>query len=138
MDRWPASTWRRLFANILDSAILLLFVGIIIFLVTGDYPTELGNTWTWQILYTLYLTITPVLWSGYVIGKRIFKIKIKRYEDDGNVKLSNMFLREVVGFRLLGTITFGLSLIVSFFMIVFRKDKRGIHDFIGGTYVSQE
>lgn len=45
-----------------------------------------------------------------------------------------MFLREVIGKFLLSYITFGVATIVS--MVIFRKDKRAIHDFIGGTYVA--
>jgi uncharacterized RDD family membrane protein YckC len=84
----------------------------------------------------LYLTITPVFWGGCVIGKRICKIKIKRYEDYENVTFRNMFMREMVGYFIIGVVTFGISIIVSIFMVMFREDKRAIHDFIGGTYVT--
>lgn len=138
MGRMPASFGRRLLANFLDSLILTALGGLGYFLIVGDYSIEWSNGWTWQIIYTLYLTITPVLWSGYVIGKRICKIKIKRFKDDGNVTLGNMVMREVVGLLILGTITFGISVIVSIFMVLFREDRRAIHDFVGGTYVSYD
>jgi len=86
-------------------------------------------------MYTLYLTVIPVLWGGYVIGKRICGIKVKRM-DNQNVALPNMIMREIVGYYLISLITLGLSVVVSVFMIIFREDKRGIHDIIGGTYVS--
>jgi uncharacterized RDD family membrane protein YckC len=35
-------------------------------------------------------------------------------------------------------ITLGIAVIVSAFMIGLRKDKRAIHDFIAGTYVTYE
>ena len=57
--------------------------------------------------------------------------------DDGNVTLSNMFMREIVGYYVIGTLTFGLSIIISAGMIMFREDKRGIHDFVSGTYVAR-
>ena len=84
----------------------------------------------------MYLVITPILWSGFVIGKRICNIKLKRTDGD-NVKLSNTFLREVIGFHLIGILTLGLSLIASAFMVIFREDKRAIHDIVGGTYVGE-
>jgi uncharacterized RDD family membrane protein YckC len=46
------------------------------------------------------------------------------------------FLREWVGKFLLPFITFGITTIISIFMVIFRKDKRAIHDFLAGTYVS--
>ena len=90
---------------------------------------------SWRVIYISYLTITPFLFKGYVIGKRICQIKIKRAKDGKDVTLFNMFMREVVGNYLLVLITFGMSAIASIFMIMHREDKRGVHDFIGGTYV---
>ncbi|WP_017185499.1 RDD family protein, partial [Alkalibacillus haloalkaliphilus] len=54
-----------------------------------------------------------------------------------DVTLTNTLLREVVGFHLVGIVTFGVSWIVSIFMVIFREDKRAIHDLIGGTYVGK-
>ena len=129
---------RRLLASFIDSLILTTIGGVGYFLINGEYSIEWSNGWSWQLIYTLYLTITPVLWTGYVIGKRICKIKIKRFKDDGNVTLGNMVMREVVGLFVLSNITFGISVIVSIFMVLFREDKRAIHDFLGGTYVSHQ
>ncbi|WP_269799271.1 hypothetical protein [Bacillus sp. FJAT-45037] len=46
-----------------------------------------------------------------------------------------MVLREVVGNFIISLVTFGISAVISIFMIMFRSDKRGIHDLIAGTYV---
>ncbi|MDQ0808224.1 RDD family protein [Priestia megaterium] len=32
-------------------------------------------------------------------------------------------------------LTIGIVTIISFFMVVFRKDKRSLHDMMAGTYV---
>jgi uncharacterized RDD family membrane protein YckC len=126
----------RLFASFLDVLILTTISDLLYFVIKGEYSIDWMNKLTWQLSYTFYLTITPVLWSGYIIGKRICKIKVKRMDNE-NVKLSNMILREVIGYFLIGFVTFGLSIVVSIFMMMFREDKRGIHDFIGGTYVAR-
>lgn len=138
IKKWPAGFGRRLLASFLDVTIITVLAGIGYYLINGEYSIEFTNGWSWSIVYVTYLTITPVLWSGYVIGKRICKIKIKRFTDDGDVTIFNMIMREVVGYQILGMITFGLSIIVSIFMVIFREDKRAIHDFIGGTYVRSE
>ncbi|MDV2581725.1 RDD family protein [Alkalibacillus haloalkaliphilus] len=131
-----SSFLERLIARILDFNILTFTIALIFFIVTGNFSIDWRNGITWDTIYILYLVITPVLWSGYVIGKRICKIKMKRIDGD-DVTLGNTLLREVVGFHIVGIVTFGVSWIVSIFMVVFREDKRAIHDLIGGTYVGK-
>ncbi|MGD7044880.1 RDD family protein [Jeotgalibacillus proteolyticus] len=130
----PAGFWSRLFANMLDGIIIFIPISIVIYLITGEYTFTSMNSWTENILYYLYLTITPLVWSGYVIGKRLAGIKIKR-NDNKKLTFLNMFLREVVGLFLLSFLTFGISIVVSVFLIIFREDKRAIHDLIAGTRV---
>lgn len=124
----------RLLAKFLDFNIVSISVAIIFFMVSGEFSIGWRSGMAWDVFYTLYLIIIPVIWFGYVIGKRICKIKLKR-TDGNNVTLLNTFLREVIGFHLIGILTLGLSLIISIFMVIFREDKRAIHDIIGGTYV---
>ncbi|MBD7906717.1 RDD family protein [Sporosarcina gallistercoris] len=124
----------RAVANFLDFVLLATLFATIFYFVTGSFSFNFANGFAWQTFYTLYLIILPIIWSGYVIGKRICHIQVKRV-DDGNVTFFNMFMREIVGNVLLGTLTFGVSILISAGMIVFREDKRGIHDFVGGTYV---
>jgi len=131
----PAGMARRGLALFVDFSIFTILGGIVFLFVKGDFNVSWTSGFTFQLFYTMYLTVIPVLWLGFIIGKRICNIKVKRM-DGGNVKLSNMIMREVVGRGLLGFATFGLSAIISVFMIIFREDKRSIHDLIGGTYVS--
>ncbi|WP_342598245.1 RDD family protein [Psychrobacillus sp. FSL H8-0483] len=134
----PAGFGIRFLASIIDFLIISSILGIIYYIINGNYSIEWTNEFTFRFFYTLYLTIIPILWGGYIIGKRICKIKIKRFKDDKNVTLLNMVMREVVGNYIVVLATFGVSVLVSGLMVIFRKDKRGIHDFIGGTYVSRE
>ncbi|RSL35183.1 RDD family protein [Salibacterium salarium] len=129
-----ASLFRRLLGRILDFHILTLVIAVLFFAVNGSFSIAWRDSVTWDIIYTIYLIAIPIVWSGYVVGKRICKTKMKRM-DDNEVKLSNTFLREVVGFQIIGFLTLGLAFIISSFMIAFREDKRAIHDIIGGTYV---
>ncbi|WP_186580319.1 RDD family protein [Aquibacillus kalidii] len=126
----------RLLASFLDVIIISILFGILFYAFTGEYSMDVNKGMSWDIFYVIYLIVIPVLWSGYIIGKRICNIKLKRI-DGGNVKLSNTIMRELVGFHLIGIVTFGLSIVVSVFMVIFREDKRAIHDFVGGTYVSK-
>ncbi|WP_200416463.1 RDD family protein [Virgibacillus salexigens] len=126
----------RLLARFLDFNILTVFISLLFFVLTGDFSIDWRSGITWDIFYALYLVVTPVLWSGFIIGKRICKIRLIR-TDGNSVQLSNTFFREVIGFHLIGILTLGLSLFISVFMVLFRKDKRAIHDMLGGTYVGK-
>ncbi|WP_019241079.1 MULTISPECIES: RDD family protein [Bacillus] len=132
--KFPAGLGVRFLSRLLDSLFFMLVGGIITYLIKGEFSIKWQEGRTWELIYTLYLTIVPVIWGGYIIGKRILKIKIKRMDNE-KLTMKNMILREIVGFYLIGLVTFGIANVVSAFMIGFREDKRGIHDFIGGTYV---
>ncbi|UYG97581.1 RDD family protein [Cytobacillus firmus] len=127
----------RFAADIVVALILTIPISTVFFLIEGDSPFTWMMGWTWPIIYTIYLTLVPLVWTGYIIGKRIFKIKVRRIDEEG-LTLKTMVLREIVGKFLLSNVTFGISTLVSMFMIIFREDKRAIHDLIAGTYVSRE
>ncbi|KAB2329858.1 RDD family protein [Bacillus mesophilum] len=134
--REHAGFWIRLGAVLLDGLIIHIPIAIIFFLITGDINTEWMDTWVYTLLNEAYLTIVPVLWGGYVIGKRICGIRIKRI-DGKKLTLLTMILREVIGLYLLSMVTFGISMIVSAIMVGAGKQKRGLHDLIAGTYVAR-
>lgn len=68
------------------------------------------------------------------MGKKATNIRIVR-EDGGEEGLGTMLLRVVVG-GIVYILTFGVGVIECAFMIGLRDDKRSIHDFIAGTYVT--
>ncbi|WP_391206473.1 RDD family protein [Psychrobacillus sp. L4] len=126
----PAGFWIRFAANLLDSLIIGIPLAIISYLLVGDWEetpiTSFGN-----VIYTL---IVPVLWYGFTVGKKMLGIRIVKV-DGSKLGYGAMILRVVVG-GLVYIFTFGVGLIVSAFMIGLREDKRAIHDFIAGTYVT--
>ncbi|PPA70426.1 RDD family protein [Jeotgalibacillus proteolyticus] len=130
----PAGFWVRFFASILDNLIVFLPLSILVYFITDHIPYYSEEFWSWNLLYYVYLVAIPLMWSGYVIGKKIMGIKIKRMDGE-KLTLFNMVLREIVSLFLLSYITFGVSMIVSVFLVIFREDKRGIHDLIAGTRV---
>lgn len=64
-------------------------------------------------------------------------IKIEKVNGT-KLTLLDMFIREVIGIFLLGVVTFGLSTVIGGLMVLFRRDKRGIHDLLSGTFVKTE
>ncbi|WP_138493780.1 RDD family protein [Paenibacillus pinistramenti] len=127
----PAGFWIRFAASIVDS--LLLWIGgmilsLIIYGEIGGSRSSVTDTLTF-----LYMLIVPVVWGGFTVGKRMLGIRIRRM-NGGSPGILNMLLRTLAA-GLVYTITFGIGIIVSAFMVGMREDKRAIHDFIAGTQV---
>ncbi|AJH22740.1 membrane protein [Bacillus velezensis] len=127
----PAGFWIRLGAVVLDYLITSVPLAIIFMLATGKDPNESAMI---SIILTLYGILLPVYWNGYVIGKKICGIRIVK-KDGTQAGFLTMILRVLVGGLIYG-VTFGIGVIVSAFMVGMREDKRSIHDFEAGTYVT--
>jgi uncharacterized RDD family membrane protein YckC len=127
----PVGFWARFAATILDGLIIGIPLSIISYLIVGNMD---GDLYT-GIIEFLYYLVVPVLWSGYTIGKKILGIRIVKL-DGSSPTFGTMLLRVLVT-GLIYAVTLGLAIIVSAFMIGLRQDKRAIHDFIAGTYVSK-
>ncbi|MFN7253172.1 MAG: RDD family protein [Anaerobacillus sp.] len=124
----PAGFGERFFAQILDLLFIFLPITIISYILTGEL------TLPFEFLMFLYGIILPVIWKGFTVGKKMMGIRIVKINGD-QVGIGTMLLRDLVsGF--IYTFTFGIASIVSFFMVIFREDKRAIHDFIAGTIVT--
>jgi uncharacterized RDD family membrane protein YckC len=128
----PAGFWVRFGAAILDALIIGVPIAIISYLVTGSTEDNAFSS-TLNLLYTL---IVPVVWAGYTVGKKIVGVRIAKVNGE-KLSFGTMFLRTIVG-ALVYVLTLGIGIIVSAFMIGLRNDKRAIHDFIAGTYVTYE
>jgi uncharacterized RDD family membrane protein YckC len=128
----PAGFWRRLGAVIIDAA-----VGAIIGLIIGPIfdDENLSRIAIWLYVMAYYILV-PYYWNGYTVGKRVAGVRIVRV-DGGKLGFKNTLLRMPVT-QILYTISFLTLYLVTVFMIIFRKDKRAIHDFVAGTYVTTE
>lgn len=128
----PAGFWARFGATLLDGIIIGIPLSVISFLIVGDWDetpiTSLGN-----LVYTI---VVPVIWYGYTVGKKILGIRIVKM-DGSKLGYGAMLMRIIVA-GLVYAITFGIGVIVSAFMVGLRQDKRAIHDFIAGTYVTYD
>jgi uncharacterized RDD family membrane protein YckC len=128
----PAGFWRRLAANLLDGLIVGVPLAIISYFITGSME---GDPIT-SIINLAYFLLIPIYWSGYTIGKRIMGVRIVKVNGE-KLGFGAMFLRTIVA-SLVYVVTLGIALIVSAIMVGVRRDKRAIHDFIAGTYVTTE
>ncbi|SFJ70171.1 Uncharacterized membrane protein YckC, RDD family [Halobacillus dabanensis] len=128
----PAGFWNRLGGRLIDAVIVTVILGIIFWIVYGEFLRD-GSS-IFDTLGVAYTVIVPVLWSGYTIGRKLVGNRIVR-KDHRNVGIGKMLLREVVS-AFIYAFSLGIALIVSAFMVGIREDKRAIHDFIAGTYVT--
>ncbi|WP_445613491.1 RDD family protein [Geobacillus sp. YF-1] len=128
----PAGFWKRLLANLLDAIVIGIPISVIGYLITGSMETN----WFTSVANILYALVVPAVWYGYTVGKRMIGIRIAKV-NGGKVGLGTMFLRSFVD-RLVYFVTFGMGLLISAMMVAAREDKRSIHDFIAGTYVTTE
>lgn len=126
----PAGFWIRFGAALIDSIIVL----IAIFLLSLIFNFSVDDSWQTTILELLYTLCLPVLWYGYTVGKKACGIRIARV-DGKRLHIGNMLLRIIVA-GLIYSLTLGIGIIVSAVMVAAREDKRAIHDFVAGTYVT--
>ena len=127
----PAGFWIRVGAGLLDGIIIGIPLAIISSLLYGE-----SDTWFTTIGQNFYTFILPILWAGYTIGKRIVGVRIVKV-DGSSVDVWTMVKRVIIAGIVYG-ITLGIGLIVSCFMVGLREDKRSLHDFIAGTYVTHD
>ena len=108
-------------------------------------------------VYLGYFVVMPIFTKGQTLGKKIMKIKIVDMNDEavnGNRLLVRALILYSIAANTLNLILllvldksaymttsglignlFNIILIVSFVMILVRKDKRGLHDLASGTKV---
>ncbi|AEH49351.1 RDD family protein [Parageobacillus thermoglucosidasius] len=132
MVRNPAGFWKRLAAYLLDSLIVGVPIALIGYVITNSWE----NNWFTSAANIVYSIVVPAVWSGYTVGKKLLGVRIAKV-NGGKVGIGTMFLRSVVG-GLVYVVTFGVALVISAIMVAAREDKRSIHDFIAGTYVTTE
>lgn len=81
----------------------------------------------------LYSMILPIVWQGQTVGKYAMGIQIVK-TDGGKLGIGAMLMRVLVANILYG-ITLYISMITSLIMVLVRRDKRAVHDFLAGTQV---
>lgn len=108
------------------------------------------------VIYILYFIVFQIYQGGQTIGKKLLRIRIVK-SDNSDLTMNNMIFRELFNHSILVSIliavitlfgknvyVYGSSLlegiqylffIVTIFMILFRKDGRGLPDLIAGTKV---
>lgn len=153
-----AGFWIRFLASFLDTFFLALPVGIIIYFLSDgnwfdftQYQQNMqmamsGNAHAldsqpqtsikWELLFEFSVLVVTILfwgkWRGATPGKKFVHIKIvdaKTFEDITNKQAITRSLGYIPS-----TLLFGLG----FILVLFRKDKRALHDILASTSVIYE
>lgn len=90
------------------------------------------------LLYSLFLLfyymVVPMFIRGQTIGKWVLKIKIVN-QDGEDVGYKDLFFREAICRILLRTLSWGVSSVISFGIMLIRDDKKTIADVFAKTKV---
>ena len=154
-----AGFWIRFIASFLDTLFLALPVAVVIYFLSdgnwfdfAQYQQNIayamsGNaqkalasqpqtSLKWELLFEMAVLLVTMLfwrrWKGATPGKKFVHIKIvdaKTLQDIDNTQAVT---------RSFGYIVSTLALLIGFFMVAFRRDKRGLHDLLAGTVVIYE
>ena len=128
----PAGFWIRLGAVIANGFFINLPL-LVLFAIVNDELNPDDPIASFIVFF--YLLLTPVFWRGYDVGKKTMGIRIVK-KDGRNVHIGNMLIRNVAG-GLFYLITFGFGVLISALFVLFRKDRRAVHDLMAGTYVTK-
>lgn len=135
-----ASVYKRLAASLLDRSLFVL-IPLLAFWVVAIILTQMGHSLEGFLRWSQNVPGFWILFAGWMLycvgmesvkgatwGKKIMGCKVV---DERNVKVG-----PVRAFRRFWTSAFNwIPLGLGFWFILSRKDRRGFHDMIAGTYV---
>lgn len=140
----------RVMASLLDFVIVvtvlaLMTVGKIPFLVSmirdGEHVVTtkfIVDTFRYGIMFSVFLFVyyiaVPLLSNGQTIGKKVFKLKIVK-ENDEKADIITMFYREGIGRILIIFASLGITSLVSVIIMIVRDDNKDLADIIAKTKV---
>ncbi|MFD2706689.1 RDD family protein [Salibacterium lacus] len=130
----PAGIFHRIGAALIDIGIIFVVTRILAYVLYGDF--FVSNSTFFTILVTLYWVMIPSIWRGRTIGKWTCGLTIASVYREG-AGFGTMLLR-YTGLSLIYLLTLGVGLIVSAVMIIWRDDRRALHDFAAGTYITYD
>ncbi|HAZ17012.1 MAG: RDD domain-containing protein [Parcubacteria group bacterium GW2011_GWA2_43_13] len=141
-----ASRWSRLGATLLEECAIFFPIAIIGGLVSVTSSVEFENIGDNGIFlgvgfisFILFFVVNLMLMSrrGQSLGKHWLNIQVIDTVSGKKVSFGRYFwLREVVGRNIIAAIPFlGLLYVLIDSLFIFRKDRKTIHDLIGGTSV---
>jgi len=138
-----ASRGARLAAALIDLLLMLLiqlpalyFYGYFDGFLQGQEPTIMQEIGAGAFGITSFLLVNGFLLKnhGQTVGKRLLGISIRDMQGNLCAFLPMLFKRELI-WSLLAYVPFGIALIFVDFLMIFRSDRRCLHDLVADTQV---
>lgn len=129
-----ASVGKRFAAIIIDVFFVTAVLVAISFLFTPNHSDMFYKGWKSLWIDGIYFALLPLILKGGTIGRLVLGLKLIKVNGK-QLNFRTMLVREFIGKVGLGIITLGATYVISIFMVIFRKDKRAIHDFVAKTAV---
>ena len=145
-----AKVRHRIMAALLDIAVIIAFLLVITILklpFTISMFANVENVTTlkfvldvfrWGVLVAIlllvYYIVVPLLLEGQTLGKKVFKLKIVK-DNDEKINSSTMFYREGIGKIFVSFASLGITVIVSVIIMILREDNKGLSDILAKTKV---
>lgn len=83
-------------------------------------------------VFWLYVTVLPIITSGFTVGKRLVGIRIVSAQE--RILWRTMIVRHFIMF-VFYILSGGILLLISVFMVMNRCDRRSLHDCLAKTKV---
>lgn len=135
-----AGFWMRFWAYLLDLLVVASLNGILVsplLAMSGLADVKIAffslEVIFMAVVTLLYFLLLTKKW-GQTIGKRVFGLKVIS-KNTRQLTWSSLIFREVIGRYILQAFALTYTLYV---IIAFQKEKQGLHDMIGETYVVHE
>lgn len=134
-SRRYAGFWIRVLASIIDSIIMLIITGPLLY---AFYGTEaflseelVQGTAHVIISYIFPLVFTITLWVTYggTPGKRMLGLKVIDQITGENLSVGKSLIRYI------GYLVSTIILMIGFIMVAFTQKKQGLHDLMAGSIV---
>ena len=136
-----ASKTDRLFAAIIDGVIGLLFMLPVFFVLGAEELQEPSMSVTLGLmLYGAMLTLLVhgywLYYYGQTLGKKFMAIRVENM-DGGKASLTTIYFKRMLPMQLIGLIPAGGQIIAGLVnpLLIFRKERRCLHDYIAKTKV---
>ena len=151
-----AGFWIRVWASLIDTIVLALPLGIIVYVLSGgewfDFSqmqrsiafaqngevlnalqSSKATQMKWEMVFELLMAAVIILfwkrWAGATPGKKMLGIHVV------DLKTHQAINNKQAIIRYIGYLASTLILLMGFFMVAFRKDKRALHDLMAETIV---
>ena len=133
--KFTAGFIKRMNAHALDLSLMVSTMFLIFLMTFGFESRVLIRVTLFILIFYTYEILIPILNQGQTFGKKMMKLKPLSSQTNQPLTVKQLHIRTFIKYGLL-LFSYGITHLVSFFMISERQDRCAIHDLIVKTYVT--